>query len=81
VVGRQVGEHADGRHEVGRVVQLEGGHLHRDPVGQRIVGGQFRQRPTDVACRFSAEPAGAEQVRQQRGGGGLAVGAGHHGEP
>jgi len=48
VVGRQVGEHADGWLQPRRVVQLERRHLERDPFRLRIAHCDFRQRCPDV---------------------------------
>jgi hypothetical protein len=61
---------------MGSVVQLEGRELQREPLRRTAGSGHIAERPTDVPRRLGAEPRAAEHVGDERGGSGLAVGAG-----
>ncbi len=56
---------------------LVAGQLHRPVLRRRLRVQDFQQRQADVAGQPGAVPGRAQQVRQQRGGGALALGAGH----
>jgi hypothetical protein len=76
MVGCEVEQRADGRLEVWSIVELERGELEREPVGRIRRARDVGERPADVSRGLRAQAAGDEQVRGQRGGGGLAIGAG-----
>ncbi|KAG1457303.1 hypothetical protein G6F57_014917 [Rhizopus arrhizus] len=64
---------ATARHFAGLVA----GQLHRPILGRGLRVQHFQQRQADVADQAGAMPRRAQQVRDQRGGGALALGAGH----
>ncbi len=75
MVGRDVEEHADGRIERRREIDLEGRAL--DDVRAPDLGRRQRQdRRADVAAKRDVALRLLEDVRDERGGGRLAVGAG-----
>ena len=75
MIGRQVGQDADIRRQARRQVDLEAGHFqHIDGLGRRR--RQLQHRLADIAADLGVEAALGEDVSHQRGGGGLAVGAG-----
>ena len=82
VLGEQVQHHRHLRAHAagGDVAGLVAGQFDRVELRHAAVGRGFRQlqqRQADVAGQRGAMAAGAQQVRQQRGGGALALGAGH----
>ena len=76
VIGREVGEHADGRPEVRRVVELERAQLQRQPVRRVRRQRHVAERAADVSRGLGAEPGRRHRVGDERRGRGLAVGAG-----
>jgi len=56
---------------------LVAGQFHRPVLRHRLRVQHFQQRQADVADQPGALARGTQQVRQQRGGGALALGAGH----
>ena len=75
VVGRQIGHHGHlGR--VGHIHQLEGAQLHHSDVCGLHLIGQGQQRLADVAAHPDGLARVLENLGNERGGGGLPVGAG-----
>src|SRR3546814_9325483 len=76
VLGKDVGHHRDLRAHAagGDVAGLVARQLDRPQL--RVVFDQLQQRQANVAAQRRAMAAGAQQVRQQRGGRALALGAG-----
>ena len=75
VIRTEVRHHADGRFDAGCVVQLEAGALEGSPRGLRLAQREFGQRGADVAGIDDVR-ARTQDVTNQCGGGGLAIGAG-----
>ncbi len=75
MIGRDVEHDADGRIDRGRKIDLVGRAFdHVMPRrGQRI---ELQHRHADIAAHLHVAAGVAEQMRDQRGGGGFAVGAG-----
>ena len=81
VVLRHVEHGGGGRVETSDAVELEAGEFEHPDLGQRVGTGLQRrgqrvhQRRADVAGHRHAQPGALGELRGQRGGGGLAVGA------
>ena len=75
MIGTDIEQNADGRIERGREVDLVRRHLdHMDAASARRL--QRQDRGADVAAHLHVVPGLAHQMRDQRCGGGFAVGAG-----
>ena len=75
MIGRDIEHDADGRIDRGREIDLIGRALdHVMPRGGRRL--ELQHRHADIAAHLHVAAGMAEQMRDQRGGGGFAVGAG-----
>src|SRR5437868_2143402 len=76
MVGAQIGKDADNRLEAGRVVQLKRRHLQRNPLRLLLSNCDLRKRRPDVTGLHCFQIETAQQMRDECGRRGLAVGAG-----
>src|SRR5687767_6709990 len=76
MIGAQVRHDADQRIEAGRIVQLEGRHLERDPVWPVVTPRKIRQGGADISRVNRVLTEAAQNMPDERGGRGLSVRAG-----
>ena len=78
MVGLDVGDNGDlgGEHELAEIIELEGGYFEDDVVGGGDATPFGEEGMADVAAEPGDAAGGFEDVGDEGGGGGLAVGAG-----
>ena len=77
MIGAERGQYTDIGHDTGRVMQLKRRQLERSPRRRRFHECELGHGRTDVADVGGVMPQRAQQMADEGGRGGLAVGAGH----